>query len=390
MTTAAAIAPHLADGCRVAISDGAGSPLSLGGALSDAVPGFENVSLLLGWSLRLPDDLELCRFGDVRALMGGYANRRLITDGQMRYVPARVSVMPALLAGPLRVDVLLAGVRRTRRGFVFATESSWLDAIVRCGARVLAQVNHGLPDASACDPIPDEQVVVIDEVDRPPIEQPISDIDAATSSIGRRVAALIPEGATIQFPPGRLGRAVLDALDVPVRVSSGVLTDPVVDLAERGLLLGTPRTAYVVGTQRLYQWVDGRSVVAPISETHDAFALARERFFAVSTTLELDEYGQLNVQGLRHDVIAGVGGQPDFALAGAMSVEGLSIVATPTHDHHGRSILVGALSDPASTLRSDVDLVVTQHGCLDLRGLDDNARKALLTGHWTDGDRQRA
>jgi len=89
--------------------------------------------------------------------------------------------------------------------------------------------------------------------------------------------------------------------------------------------------------------------------------------------------GQVNVEGFRGEVIAGVGGHPDYAGAAIRSRDGLSVVALPTV-RGGRRTLVERLSAPASTSRSDVDVVVTELGTADLRGLSDAERaRALLT-----------
>jgi len=55
---------------------------------------------------------------------------------------------------------------------------------------------------------------------------------------------------------------VLAALQVPVRVDSGLLPESVVDLDERGLLLDATAT-YLVGTRRLYEWADGSRCWVP-------------------------------------------------------------------------------------------------------------------------------
>jgi acyl-CoA hydrolase len=76
-----------------------------------------------------------------------------------------------------------------------------------------------------------------------------------------------------------------------------------------------------------------------------------------------------------------MGGHPDYAAAAARSVGGLSIVAVPT-THHGRSTLVTQLSRPVSTPAHDVDIVVTERGVADLRGLSRPERYKALTRLW--------
>jgi acyl-CoA hydrolase len=44
--------------------------------------------------------------------------------------------------------------------------------------------------------------------------------------------------------------------------------------------------------------------------------------------------------------------------------------------------MVEELSAPVTTPRADVDVIVTEHGVADLRGLDDRERAAALRPLW--------
>lgn len=380
---AAILAQHLRRGDRVAYADGAGTPLSLGIPLAEAAARVGDISLLLGWSLDLTIPVDGDAFADVATVIGGYALRTPLRDERVRYLPVRLGTVPTLLHGPLRVDHIVAGIRPARGGgHVFGSEVGWMRAAVDAGATVLAEVNHGLPDATDGVVLPADRVVVVSEVDRPPVARRRATLGPQAHAIGRLVADLIPEGASVQFGPGLVGEVVLASLEVPVHIDSGVITDAVVDLDERGLLLGTPRSTYLAGSDLLYSWADGRPILFPVEQTHDPGRLSQLPLFAVNTALEVDRTGQVNVQGIGEDVIAGVGGHPDFAAGASRSVTGLSIVALPTV-RGSQSTLVDALSSPTSTTRSDIDVVVTEHGVVDLRPLDDRQRGPALNALWS-------
>jgi acyl-CoA hydrolase len=382
MTTVDALARHLTPGGRVALGDGAGAPLGLAGALGDAAAAAGGVELLLGWCLRTPLELPHPALRDVRAIMGGYGLRAAIRDGVVGYVPVRYGDVATLLRGPLRPDILLASLVPTERGLSFATEVGWQRAAIEAGALVLAEVNYGLPCTAAAPPVPNEQVVVIAETHRPPIAQPPARPDATAAEIGRRAAALVPAGATLGVSPGALGEAVLAALERPVTLHTGAVGDGVVGLERRGLLVGEPRASYVVGGEDLFRWADGRPITAGIDATHDPRALAaHDAFVAVHTAFELDEVGNVNTQGFGDDVIAGVGGLQDFAAAAARSARGLSVIALPS-ERRGRSTLVAHLSAPSTIPRTLVDMVVTERGVADLRGLPDARRTDVLRDLW--------
>jgi acyl-CoA hydrolase len=168
-----------------------------------------------------------------------------------------------------------------------------------------------------------------------------------------------------------------------VRIDSGLVGDAVLDLEARGLVLGTPRGAYLAGTQPLYDWADGRPILEPVEVTHDVSRLAaHDCFVAVNTALELDPVGQVNVERVGRQPVGGIGGHADFALAASRSRHGLSVIALPS-THRAGPTLIEQLSAPVTTPRADVDVVITEHGVADLRGLDDGERERVLRDLWS-------
>lgn len=377
--TAERIRPHLTAGCLVVIGDGAGAPVGLARALTAAARDAGGVRLLLGWSLELPVDLDPAAFPDVRVVLGGYALRREMND-RVQYLPVRLSAVPSLLAH-LRPDLAVVSMRPGPGGLTFGSEVSWMAAAVDASRHTVAELNHGLPRSARTPALRADQVEVVSETHRAPLLLPSTPPGPEDEEIGRHVAALVHGGDSLQMGPGRMGDAVLGALDVPVRIDSGIVTDAVVDLERRGLLLDDPRAAYLVGTEHLFAWADGRAIVDRVEHTHDLTRLASTALVAVNTALELDRVGSVNVEGVGGRVIAGIGGHGDFATAASRSLRGISVVALPT-TRGGRSTMVDRLSSPVSTGRSDVDVVVTETGSADLRGLSDRERQSALTALW--------
>jgi hypothetical protein len=229
---------------------------------------------------------------------------------------------------------------------------------------------------------------------RPDLEHPTrEDVDPAFAmmqampvpyeheEIARRVALLVPEGARLQVGPNPVGDALLRRLTVPVTIDSGLLPDSVTSLASRGLLIGDPVATYLAGGPRLYEWADGRPILHPIEYTHDLGRLSAAVFIAVNTAVEIDFDGQVNVEGTASAVLGGIGGHADYAAAATRSVGGLSVITVTTR-HNGKPTLVSQLSRPVSTPSQDVDIVVTERGEADLRGLSRPERHAALSKLW--------
>ncbi|WP_433956111.1 acetyl-CoA hydrolase/transferase C-terminal domain-containing protein [Janibacter indicus] len=145
---------------------------------------------------------------------------------------------------------------------------------------------------------------------------------------------------------------------------------------------GEAVTTYLAGGSRLLQWADGRPLLRPVGYTHDGTRLSTGApLVAVNTALEVDDQGQVNVEGFPSASVGGVGGHGDYAVSATRSPGGLSIVALLT-EHKGRSTLVDHLSAPVSTPSHDVDVLVTERGAVDLRGLDRAERAAAIRALW--------
>ena len=377
----ALIAEHLRPGARVAVADGAGLPLSLGAPLAEAAASVGGISLLLGWCLAEAVPIESGLFTDVRTVMGGFALRQSIERGEVGYVPVRLSAMPSLMLGPLRPDVLLISWRRESDGWAWGSEVSWMKSLVDGGVTVLIEENAGLPATSREPLVPLDRGTVVSVVDRPPIDFDAGAVDETARAVARQVIPWVPPESALQYGPGPVGAALLAEITHPIHVRSGMVTDAVVDLSERGLLLGTPLAAYVAGTKRVYDWADGRGVTSRVETTHALPRVGEPSLVSLNSALEIDHVGQVNVQSAGGRQISGIGGHPDFAMLGSVSPHGVSVIALPTQ-RGGRATLVESLSGPVSTPRFDVDVVVTERGSADLRGRTDRERIELLESLW--------
>jgi acetyl-CoA hydrolase len=202
-------------------------------------------------------------------------------------------------------------------------------------------------------------------------------------AIAAHVAALVPDGATMQFGVGGTPDAVLAALGDKhdLGVHSGLISDAVLDLVEAGVVTnarkpidaGLTVTGVIVGSERLYRWADRNPhlLMRPASYTHNPQVLSSfDRFFAINAAIEVDLGGQINAEMVNGTYVGAVGGHGAFARAGAAAPQGRSIIALASTAAGGAiSRIVGRLGDAVTTTpRADADLVVTEHGVADLRG----------------------
>ena len=380
-----ALRDALRPGMTVALGDGVGALRclddggSVGAALSAAASEVGSVRLVLGWLPAPIDGLDAEAFADVVALMPGWGVREVLRSPKARFLPTRLAAIPALLADVLRPDVLLTRVVSRDGLLQFGSEVSWQRAIIDSGTKTLAVIDTSAPAADAGPALDPSGVEVLGTVGSGPVRVPEREPEPIHDALADAVLQLLPDDARIQYGPGQLGTALLRRAQVPLHIDTGLLTDAVVDLDRRGLLAGTPSATYLLGSDSLYDWADGRPILRGIDYTHDLTRLSRGLpLVAVNTAIEIDQYGQINVEGVGDKVIGGIGGHPDYCAAARMSSGGLSIIAVPTRVN-GRSPLVEQLSRPASTPAHDVDLIVTESGHVDLRTADWSQRRHLIT-----------
>jgi len=370
----------------VALGDGVGALQCLddgtpvGAALSAAAREVGSVRLVLGWLPSPMDGLDTTAFAEVIALMPGWGVRDLMRNPNARFLPTRLAAIPALLADVLRPSVLLTRLVQRGSQLQFSTEVSWQQSVISSGAKLLGLIDTGAPAAATGPALETSGVEVLGTVDGGPLRVAQKEPDPIHDALADAVLRFIPEGARLQYGPGQFGAALLRRARIPLVIDTGLLTDAVVDLDRRGLLAGTPSATYLFGSELLYDWADGRPILRGIEYTHDLTRLSRGTpLIAVNTAIEVDPFGQINVEGLGDKVIGGIGGHPDYCAAGRISSGGLSIIAVPSRVN-GRSPLVEQLSRPASTPAYDIDLIVTESGHADLRTAGWSERRALITG----------
>jgi hypothetical protein len=366
----------------VALGDGVGAlrclddGTSVGAAVSAVAREVGSVRLILGWMPAPLDGFDADAFSEIISLMPGWGVRDVLSSPTARFVPTRLTAIPALLAGVLRPDLLITRAVGREGRLYFGSEVSWQRGLP--AVPVLAVVDNAAPCADAGPPLDPNTVRIVGHSNDGPVRLPQKDPEPVHDALADAVLRFVPEGARLQYGPGQLGTALLRRTQVPLRIDTGLLTDAVVDMDKRGMLIDVPSATYLFGTETLYDWADGRQVLHGIEYTHDLTRLSRgEPFVAVNTAIEIDPFGQVNVEGRGEKVVGGIGGHPDYCTAAAANRGGVSIIAVPS-SHAGRSPLVEQLSRPASTPAYDIDVIVTESGHADLRGADWSRRQRLI------------
>src|SRR5262249_38052780 len=151
------------------------------------------------------------------------------------------------------------------------------------GGMVIAQLNPRVPFTYGDAVVATEAISYAIESDTPLASPSPRPVPAACASIGDRVAALVPDGATLQLGIGVVPDAVLAALTRRrgLRVWSEMFSDGVLTLDKAGALdPDHPITAsFAFGSAELYDWMDHNQKVFMLrtEKTNDPAMIALQR-----------------------------------------------------------------------------------------------------------------
>lgn len=324
------------------------------------------------------DDIDIISYGALGT------NTRL--GAGLQVLPCNYSALPRMMADrTLPIDVVL--VQLSPRGpgghYSLGHASDYLIPAMQAARVVIAEVNDQVPCTTLAQPLDESLLDVIIPCSRKPAYSPGSEIGETEQTIAAQVQDVIEDGAVIQYGIGSVPSAIIASLSDHRRlgIHSGMVTDDIIPLIESGALTnetnrvrrGKCVAALAIGSERLSRFLHSNPNVElhPATTTHSAASLAQqERLVAINSAIEIDLFGQVNAEMVGDRYLGAVGGQVDFMHAASTQQKGLSIIAMPSTAGNGRrSRIVGRLSTPlVTTGKSDVDIVVTEHGTADLRG----------------------
>ncbi len=334
----------------------------------------------------------------VHALFIGGNIRQAINEGRAEYIPIFLSEIPRLFESrELPLDVCLIQVSPPdAHGYCsYGVSIDCTIAARKASKIVIAEVNKQMPRTHGRSFVHVSKLNYIVESDRPLPELISAQSTAEDQAIGRHVATLVEDQATIQLGIGAIPNAVLSHLTAKrdLGVHSEMLSDGIVDLIELGVVTNDAKTilpgkvavSFIMGTQRLYQFVDNNPAVEfqTVDFINDPFIISQNyRMTAINSALAVDLTGQVSSDSIGTYMYSGFGGQVDFVRGASRAKEGKAIIALPSTAKHGSlSRIVASLSAGSGgvTTRADVHYVVTEYGIAQLHGKTLTQRMHALT-----------
>jgi len=376
-------------GNRVVFAHACGEPLELVDALVARASELEAVEInhMVAMGKGEYCAPELARSFFHNSLFVGASTREAVKDGRGDYIPVFFHEIPKLFCeGYLPPDVALIHVSPPdKHGFCsFGISVDYTKPAAEVAKTVIAQVNPKMPRTHGDSFIHVSAIDYIVESDQDIIELQPPKIGPVEEAIGRHIADLIDDGSCLQLGIGGIPDAVLSFLHEKndLGVHTEMFSEGVVDLYNEGVITNARKNlhrdkmvaTFLMGTRRLYDFVDDNPMVNmfPVNYTNDPYVIGQiDQVVSINSAIQVDLMGQVVADTMGPVQFTGIGGQVDFVRGAARSRDGKAIIALPSTAKGGAVSRIVATITPGAavtTMRADVDYIVTEHGVAHLRG----------------------
>lgn len=314
------------------------------------------------------------------------------------YLPCFLSEMSSLFrSGAKKVDVALIHVSPPdQHGFVsLGVSVDVAKAAVECAKVVIAQINPQMPRVHGDGFIHIDDIDYAVEYDRELYSPSPRDLTVTELTIGKYVANLVEDGATLQLGIGAIPDAVCKELrgHKHLGLHTEMWSDGAFDLVKLGVIdnskkrlhRGKVTSTFLIGSKEMYDYVDDNMSALNLEASYINYPLnimRNPKVTAINSAVEIDLTGQVCADSIGCRVISGVGGQMDFMRAAALSEGGKPIMAFTSTTRQGQSRIQTMLRSGAGvvTTRAHVHYVVTEFGVVNLFGKTFGERaKALIS-----------
>lgn len=353
--------------------------------------------------------------------------RDAINAGNIRYVDMHLSQVPWWIKhnyfGKIDFAVVEAAAIDESGNIIPTAAVGCSDTLVKYADKVIVEINtcipeavEGLHDIYTAERIPDTQPIPLvhpddrigtpyipctpDKIaavivcDIPDSNSELGEADPTMHKIAENLIGFLRDEAEagrlpIPLPPlqsgvGGTANAVLSCLEksdfTDLTVYTEVMQDAVIRLLKSGKIKSASGTALTVSPSKRAAFyaalpeLKEKIVIRPEEISNSPEVIRRLGLIAMNTALEVDLSGNVNsthVNGSR--VMNGIGGSGDFARNA-----GLTVFTTASTAKGGTLSCVVPYVSHVDHTEHDVDVIITEQGTADLRGLTSYERAELL------------
>ena len=390
---------HVRDGDMIIVPTGVGEPPALLEALSARRTRFNDVRVAQILAMRKFGYFERETAHHVRhaGLFLGGASRAAAQGGWCDIIPNYFSEIPVLIErGLMPADVVfsMASPMNEHGYFALSLGADYTMAAVAKARAVVLEVNPNVPFTHGQCHVHISQVTALIESGEPILEVGLPKIGPVQEAIGKYVADMIDDGATLQIGYGGIPDAVVMQLvgKHDLGIHTEMIGDGILTLIEAGAVTNRKKNfmpgkmvaTFALGSQKLYRFMHHNPMIEmhPSNFTNDPYIAGQnDNLISINASLQVDLLGQCGSESIAHLPYSGTGGQADFVRAANRSRGGKSFLVLPsTAKDNTISRIVPVLSPGthATTSKNDVNYVVTEYGVAQLRGKSTRQRAEEL------------
>jgi acyl-CoA hydrolase len=388
---------------RVFIHSAAATPVDLVKAMSARHAELRNVEII---SIHTEGPVPYAKeeYSDsftINSFFVGKNIRPYIQSGRANYIPIFLAEIPNLFrSGKMPLDVALVTVSPpNKKGYCsLGCSVDVSNSAIDNAKHVIAQINPNMPFVHGNGIISVDKIDTAIHVNTSLFELPPKPSTETEKAIGRHVAELVEDGATLQMGIGGIPDAALKYLTnhKNLGVHTEMMADGLVDLVEKGVINGIKKktefgkivAGFAYGTRKIYDFIDENPIVnmMDVGYTNDTRIIRQNpKVTAINSAIEIDVFGQVCADSIGPKHFSGIGGQMDFIRGATLSEGGKAIIALPSQTNKGIPRIVSTLKKgaPVVTTRAHVQHIITEYGKVNLYGknLKERAKMMINLAH---------
>ena len=335
--------------------------------------------------------------------------RKAHKQGNISFIPNNLHFAASKRLAYIQPNIYIGnGTYPDEHGFIsLSLGNVYEKEMIEAADIVIIEINKNCPRTFGDVEIHVNDIDYLIETDYPMPMIPDVEPNEKDLIIGKYIADYIQDGDCIQIGIGGIPNAVAKSLygKKNLGVHTEMLTNEMVRLAKAGVINGKCKNiqkgkmvaAFAMGDQEMYDYLNDNPSIAIMagSYVNDPYTIMQnDNQVSINSTLEVDVTGQCCSESIGSMQFSGSGGQSDTAIGAQKSKNGRSFIALystamvknkETGEREEVSKIVCQLKPGAtvSLSRNDLDYLVTEYGCVRLKGttIRDRVEKIISIAH---------
>ena len=330
--------------------------------------------------------------------------RKLQETGRVSFIPNCLHYAAQKRNSAVRTNIFFSSASMPdENGNISLSCSNVIECeLARAADAIILEISPNIPHILGDNTLHFDEVTHLIECDYFLPEIPDVTSNDKDRAIGQLIADHINDGDCLQIGIGGIPNAVCEFLTSKKHLgihtemmTTGIMRmmrSGVVDNSRKQVDVGKSVCCFALGTQELYSFVNNNPSVLMNrgSVVNDPYCIARnDNQVSINTSIEIDLTGQCCSESIGHVQYSGTGGQSDTAIGAQNSKNGRSFIAlystamvknpqTGEREEISKIVPFLKLGAAVSLSRNDVDYVVTEYGCVRLKGLSVARRAEAL------------